>query len=256
MKPGKVYVGTSGWNYRDWKGRFYPPALKPAEWLGYLARRFDTTEINTTFYRIPKVEFVRRWSQQVPGRFRFAVKLWRGITQYRKLADCREYLPSFFEALAPLAVGQRGPLLVQLPPSLGKDLERLDAFLDEVREVTSPRRWRVAVEFRNPTWLCDETYALLDRQAAAIVLHDMQRAAPVQRPNDVGFVYIRRHGPTGRYAGGYSSGQIKRDAASIARWSEAGKAVFIYYNNDVEGHAVTDAEQLRRMLGQGATGAE
>jgi uncharacterized protein YecE (DUF72 family) len=245
-----LYIGTSGWNYADWKERFYPAGLKQSEWLGYLARRFDTTEINNSFYRIPTREYVERWAGQVSGRFRFAVKLWRGITQYKKLNDCRDALASFFEAFDSLPTPKRGPVLVQLPPSQGCDAEKLDRFLDDLRDVTSPSRWKVAVEFRNGGWLRDGVYQLLDRHGAALCLHDMVDRAPVGEPNDARFIYVRRHGPQGDYRGGYSRRALEQDAENIRNWLSRGKKVFVYFNNDVEGHAIRNARQLIELLGQ------
>lgn len=186
-----LYIGTSGWNYADWRERFYPRGLKQSEWLGYLARHFDTTEVNNSFYRIPKQEYVQRWAGLVPGRFRFAVKLWRGITQYKKLNDCRDELARFFQSLDVLPARKRGPALVQLPPSQGRDLNKLDRFLDDLRQVTRPSRWKIAVEFRHASWLCDSVYQTLDRHGAAICLHDMAGRAPVDQPNGVPFVYVK-----------------------------------------------------------------
>lgn len=244
MQNPRAYVGTSGWNYRDWRGVLYPRGLRQADWFAHFASQFDTVEVNTSFYRIPKAETVIDWAEAVPGRFRFAVKLWRGITQFRKLQSCRGYLESFFEVIQALPTEKRGPILVQLPPNFRCNVEKLDAFLDDVRDVTAPARWKVAVEFRNESWLCDEIYRLLDRQRCALCLHDMRGRAPVAEPNDASFVYVRRHGPSGEYQGGYQSKQIKEDAELIRRWLKAGKAVFVYYNNDVEGHAVRNAKQL------------
>jgi len=141
MDP-RAYIGTSGWNYRHWKDAFYPRSVKAADWLGYFAGQFDTVEVNNSFYRVPTAGVVARWQSQVPGGFRFAVKLWRGITHFRKLVDTREHLETFFRAIEPLATAHRGPLLVQLPPSQGRDLAKLDAFLDDLKAVTHPARWR------------------------------------------------------------------------------------------------------------------
>lgn len=244
MQQARAYIGTSGWNYRDWKEILYPRGLRQSDWLHHFAREFDTVEINNTFYRIPQPEMVQRWSEQTPRRFRFAVKLWRGITQFKKLADCREQLESFFQAVG-FPTSQRGPLLVQLPPSQGCDVDKLNAFLDDVREITAPARWKVAVEFRNDSWLCDTVYQLLDRHRAAVCLHDMPRRAPVEEPNDASFVYVRRHGATGKYRGCYAEKHIAADANRVRRWLREGRTVFVYYNNDVEGHAVENARQLQ-----------
>ncbi|MBW3541926.1 MAG: DUF72 domain-containing protein [Planctomycetes bacterium] len=247
-----AYIGTSGWIYRDWKERFYPKGLRQADWLSYLSRRFNTAEINYTFYRFPRPKAVEEWSNAVPSRFRFAVKLWRGMTQYRKLRNCRAWLENFFEALDPLPQRQRGPLLVQLPPAQGRDIEKLDAFLGEVREVTGRARWKIAVEFRRENWLCDETYRLLDRHRAALCLHDMPNRAPVAEPNDASFIYLRRHGATGKYEGRYEEHHLKADATRIRHWLKQGRTVYAYYNNDRHAHAPANAARLKDLVESGS----
>jgi uncharacterized protein YecE (DUF72 family) len=242
-------VGTSGWNYRPWRGDFYPEGLRQRDWLSHLSRGLDTVEINGSFYRVPSPESVASWVRAVPSDFRFAVKLWRGITHFKKLKDAEDHLRTFFHAFEPLPTRKRGPLLVQLPPSLGIDLDRLDRFLDTVRRVTAPSRWRVAIEPRHDSWLDDRVYRLLDRQRAALCLHDMPGRAASNEPGGASFVYLRRHGPGGRHDRGYSRQQIRADARRVRRWLDAGKTVYAYYNNDGQAHAPRDARRLREALG-------
>lgn len=249
MQNAAIHVGTSGWNYKHWRELFYPKSLRQADWLPYLAKHFETTEVNNSFYQIPKRETVEHWAEQVPSRFRFAVKLWRAITHFKRLKGAREHLERYFGVMQALPTRHRGPLLVQLPPNQKRDLDRLAAFLDEVREVTAPARWKIAVEFRHPDWLDDEVYRLLDRKRAALCLHDMEGHAPVDEPNDAAFVYVRRHGPGGRYEGCYSEEHVRDDARRVRQWANDGKTVFIYYNNDLEGYAVRNAAQLKEALG-------
>lgn len=250
MKGGTCYIGTSGWSYPHWaKGRFYPVGLKPGDWLSYLSQHLPTVEVNSSFYRLPQANLIRRWRDCVPDSFRFAVKLWRRITHDKRLIDCDDELRSFFSVVGELR-SRRGPLLVQLPPSFRKDPDRLDGFLGLLRQVMGRRSWLVAVEFRHPGWICPEVYELLSRRAAAVVLADWPRCS-VTEPNDAPFVYVRRHGPAGRYRGCYSAEQIAADAASIRRWLGEGRDVFVYYNNDVEGYAVDNARQLLAAVGPG-----
>ena len=248
MARGKCYIGTSGWSYAHWaKGRFYPKGLKQGEWLSFFARHFGTVEINSTFYRMPKPEMVSRWQQVTGSRFRFAVKLWRRITHQKRLAGCGRELGDFFE-VARLLGPKRGPLLVQLPPSMRKDVARLETFLAELKKVLGRSRWKVAIEFRNTDWLCEQVYELLDGHGAALCLADMERC-PITEPNDVSFVYVRRHGPGGRYRGCYAPAHIAADADHVRGWLQAGKDVFVYYNNDIGGHAVDNARQLIEAVG-------
>jgi len=242
----RAYIGTSGWNYRHWREAFYPPDLRKADWLEYFASRFDSVEINNSFYRVPDRDTVASWARQTPARFRFAVKMWRGVTHFKKLKDCREHLETFFSAVSALRAKQRGPLLVQLPSNQGKDLAKLDAFLGDLKAVAHPARWKVAVEFRNRDWLCRETYDLLDRRRASICLHDMP-PADVAEPNNASFVYFRRHGPGGDYRGSYSDEALEEDARRIDGWLDEGRSVFVYFNNDAEACAVEDARRLAAL---------
>lgn len=248
MSAGRCYIGTSGWSYSHWaKGRFYPKGLRPGDWLRFYADHFDTVEINASFYRLPRPEFVTRWRTLTGSRFRFAVKLWRRVTHEKRLVDCGPALDAFFAAVAGLGP-KRGPLLVQLPPSLRKDLDRLAAFLAVLKKATGRRRWKLAVEFRSPDWLCPQVYRLLDQHGAAVCLADLRRC-PITEPNEAPFVYVRRHGPGGRYRGCYSAAHVAEDAERIRAWLADGRDVFVYYNNDVEGHAVDNARQLREAVG-------
>lgn len=250
MLKGSARIGTSGWIYKHWRNRFYPQELKQADWFDYYASHFDTVEINYSFYRIPSASAVEAWSRRAPEGFLFALKLWRGITHYRKLKNTGEYLRNYFEVVNRLPVEHRGPLLVQLPPSQGKDLEKLDDFLNKLSRAMGKPLWQVAVEFRHDSWLEDlgETFALLSRHGAAVCLHDMGGRAPAAEPNDAPFVYMRRHGSGAVYGGGYSLGEVYRDAENVKRWTREGRDVFVYYNNDMEGHAIVNARQLRESV--------
>jgi len=245
----RAYVGTSGWSYDDWQGRFYPEGTSAGERLAFLASVFDTVEVNHSFYQIPDRDAVASWAEGTPDRFRFAFKLWRGITHYKKLQDCAEHLQRFFAPLEVLPVARRGPVLVQTPPQLRLDTGRLEAFLDLVRQTTAPQRWKVAVEFRHPSWICDEAYEVLERQSAAVCLHDMRDAAPTTEPTDSSFVYLRRHGPSSSYTGGYDDDAVAEDARRVRSWLDEGRTVYAYYNNDVGGHAARDARRLLERLG-------
>ena len=249
MAGGRCYIGTSGWSYAHWaKGRFYPKGLKQGEWLRFFAERFGTVELNSSFYRVPKPEFIARWRTVTGGRFRFAVKLWRRITHEKRLVECGVELSSFLEVVGELKP-KRGPLLVQLPPSLRKNVRRLDEFLATLKKATGRVRWKVAVEFRHPDWLCDEVYELLTRYRVALCLADLPRC-PITEPNDAPFVYVRRHGPGGGYRGCYAPEHIAADAERIRGWLRSGKDVFVYYNNDIGGHAVDNARQLIETVGE------
>jgi uncharacterized protein YecE (DUF72 family) len=168
------------------------------------------------------------------------------ITHQKKLADFHDLLEKFM-GIANSFGRKRGSLLVQLPPSLNKDTDRLSSFLKDFRKVTRSKRWRVVVEFRDRSWLCPEVYGVLDRAGAGVCLADMDRC-PITEPNEAKFVYVRRHGPGGRYRGRYGDKHIAADAERIRGWLKGGRDVYVYYNNDVDGHAVDNAGQLKQMV--------
>lgn len=246
---GRAFIGTSGWNYKHWREIFYPKGVKTALWLNYFSARHETVEINTSFYRIPRAESVAAWPAQAPPGFTFAAKLWRGITHYKKLIDCRPYLENFFEVLNVLPPERRAPLLIQLPPGQGLALEKLQRFWTDL-EASGSAGWRIAVEFRHPSWLVDDVYRWLATKSAAVCVHDMWGRGATEHPNDAPFVYLRRHGSgEGRYSGEYTEQQIAGDAESVKRWLAEGRDVYAYYNNDIGGHALTNARQLRDAVG-------
>lgn len=247
MPGARSYVGTSGWQYDHWRGDIYPPGMPKHAWLEHLAGTFPSVEVNGTFYSLPKPRAVRAWREQVPSRFRFAIKMWRGVTHYKKLKDARPHMRRFFGAL-PLEGPQRGPLLAQLPPNLRLDTQRLDTFLSDLRAVSRPARWRVAVEFRHPSWLDKAAYAALEAHGAVAVVHDMAGAAPTEEPGEGAFVYVRRHGPGGDTSKGYSKDQLRRDGQRVQAWRDQGRTVYVYYNNDGNGHAPRDARALMERL--------
>jgi uncharacterized protein YecE (DUF72 family) len=147
-----------------------------------------------------------------------------------------------------LQENRRAPLLIQLPPTQGKNTEKLRAFFSDLR-AAAPSRWRYAVEFRNNSWLSDDVYKLLDDEGAALCLHDMHGAGATNQPNQALFIYMRRHGSgEGKYAGSYSPEQIRADAENIRSWMATRKDAFVYYNNDIGGHALENAGQLKQEL--------
>jgi uncharacterized protein YecE (DUF72 family) len=178
----------------------------------------------------------------------FALKLWRGITHYRKLKNAADLTKRFLESADRLEPARRAPLLIQLPPNQGLDLAKLEEYIEEYRALAS-FRWDIAVEFRNPAWLQPEVYRSLDRLRVALCVHDMAGRGETDTPNDAPLVYIRRHGSSGgRYAGSYSPEQLARDAERISGWVSEGRPVYVYYNNDIGGHAWWNARDLRAAI--------
>jgi uncharacterized protein YecE (DUF72 family) len=237
----RAWVGCSGWQYRDWKGRFYPEDLPQARWLEHYATVFDTVEINNSFYRLPTREAMIAWRSRVPMRFIYAVKASRYLTHMRKLKDPRDPLDLLFDR-ARLLGRHLGPVLYQLPPGWKPDFERLATFLAAL-----PRDVRQTIEFRGAEWYTPEVLDALERRRVALCLHDMPGSTPPRLA--IGpFVYIRFHGATGKYAGCYSDEQLDEWASWIAAQIEEGRDAYAYFNNDREGHAVRNALTLRRQI--------
>jgi len=237
---GRARIGTSGWQYRDWRGRFYPADLPLEGWLGHYAARFDTVEVNNTFYNLPTAAVFARWASRVGDDFRFALKLSRFATHYKRLRDPEEPLALFLERAAPIEA-KLGPILVQLPPHWKADLPRLAAFL-----AAAPRRLRWVIEFRDASWLSDDIYACLSEHGAALCVHDLLPDHP--RVVTVDWVYLRFHGTKAKYAGGYSPQYLAARAKEIRADLGRGRDVYAYFNNDLEGHALEDARNLRRYV--------
>ena len=217
-----VNVGCSGWQYRHWRGDFYPADLPASRWLEHYAQRFDTVEINNSFYRLPEASTFAAWRQRAPAGFLFAVKASRFLTHMKKLKDPEEPIARFFSRAARLG-RSLGPVLYQLPPRWPLNLERLQVFLDAL-----PRRRRHVIEFREPSWYDDRVFALLEQHGVALCLHDMRGSAS-GRLSIGPFVYARFHGPS-KYSGSYSHAALEEWADWLAERAAEGKRVFAYFN--------------------------
>ncbi|HZD79334.1 MAG TPA: DUF72 domain-containing protein [Actinomycetota bacterium] len=234
----RVLVGTSGWRYDHWRGRFYPQGLPTSRWLSAYAERFATVEVNNTFYHLPKAETFARWAVQTPAGFVWSVKASRYVTHIRRLRDCGSAVELLWSRAIELGP-HLGPILFQLPPTLAADPARLAAFLRVL-----PTGMRAAFEFRHPSWLRPEVLSLLDGAGAALVLAD-RPGARVRPLVTGGWSYVRLH--QGRPdAPGYARRKLARWAERIAGLpaSEA----FVYFNNDTGGAAVQDALTMRELL--------
>lgn len=255
----KAYIGTGSWDHPEWRGGFYPKRLDDGRRLPYLSRRLDTLELASPWYERPLPETVAHWSEAVSNRFRLAIRLWRDVLYPQRVDVHEEALQSFFEVFRDLPASQRGPLLIQVPQQHSLDLQGLEWILEAVRAHMRPQRWRVAVEFRDPTWVDRGTYALLDDFDAALCLHDQPLEAPVDAPNDASFVYVRRHGPGGGFTKGYGKTQIADDARHVRHWLDEGRDVFVYFLDDDGKEAPVDALRLKKAvqdLGSGAPDRE
>jgi uncharacterized protein YecE (DUF72 family) len=241
---GFVHIGTSGWHYGHWRGPFYPKDLADAEFLKFYQQKFHTVEINNSFYRLPTEKALIDWREKVPAGFIFAVKGSRYITHMKKLKDPEKTLAAFLERV-PLLEDRLGPILFQLPPHWHFNGGRLREFLTAL-----PRKYRYALELRDPTWLNQEAYGLLEEHGAAFCIYELAgRVSPREVTAD--FVYIRLHGPGGAYQGRYDKQTLAGWAGAISTWTEQGKAVYCYFDNDEAGYAALNALELQEMLNAG-----
>ncbi len=237
----KVRIGCSGWQYKHWRGDFYPAELPTSRWFAHYALAFDTVEINNSFYRLPPPETFAKWREQASTNFLYAVKASRFLTHMKKLKDPEEPLARFFDNASQL--GPRlGPVLYQLPPRWPCNVERFEIFLRAL-----PRGYRHTVEFRDTSWYDERVYELMRRYDVALCLHDMQGSASGKIT--VGpFVYVRFHFGTKKYGGRYPDERLDQWADWLADRAREGLHVFAYFNNDTGGHAPRDAVRLRQRI--------
>jgi uncharacterized protein YecE (DUF72 family) len=239
--PAAIRIGCSGWVYQHWRGAFYPQDLPVKRWFAFYAEHFDTVEINNSFYRLPKPETFDAWRDQAPAGFCYTVKANRFLTQAKKLKDCAEPLVRMMTPFRHL--GDRlGPILYQLPPRFRINLDRLESFLQ-----LAPTDVVNVFEFREPSWYTDETLALLDRYGAAFCVHDMPGLASPRWASGRA-AYVRFHGGVGKYWGRYSDEALIGWAEWMVEQAQSGRTVWGYFNNDIEAHAIHDAQTLKAML--------
>ena len=241
MKQGRIYIGTSGWNYPHWQGPFYPEGLARRDWLPYYAERLASVEVNNTFYQLPERSTLEQWKSSVPQSFQFSVKASRYITHMKKLKDPERSTERFFKRIEALK-GKLGPVLFQLPPRWKRNSERLQSFLEQL-----PREFAYTFEFRDTSWFDREIYALLHGTGAAFCIYHL---AGVLSPKQVTaeFVYIRLHGPGDAYQGRYDTKTLSGWAGAFSTWHRQGKEIFCYFDNDQAGYAAQDALRLQGML--------
>jgi len=226
----------------------YPESARPADWFRLYTQQFGTVEINNWFYRLPAAAQVEAWAAQAPAGFVFAVKLGQFGSHRKKLRDARTWLPNHLDRAERLGP-HLGPTLVQLPPRWRRNVERLDEFLQ-----LAPTSMRWAVEIRDPTWLHDDVFALLEQHDAALCIHDLLPDHPWIRTTS--WTYVRFHGPDAaskRYLGRYGGRRLWRVADRLGSWLDDGVDVYAYFNNDYHGDAVVDAHWLEDRLAREAT---
>lgn len=241
MARGRALIGTSGWSYRHWRGPFYPEGLPAKQQLSFYAERFDTVEVNGTFYRLIARATLARWAEQTSRDFVFACKGSRFLTHMKRLTDCGQGLERYFERVTALEL-KLGPVVFQLPARFKPDPGRLAAFLDCL-----PPGHRYAFEFRDPAWFEPAILELLATHNAALCLYEFAgQQAPLELTAD--FVYVRLHGPGGPYRGCYDEPALQTWAERLDAWRQRGRDVFCYFDNDDQGFAPSNALRLKDLL--------
>jgi uncharacterized protein YecE (DUF72 family) len=241
-KKGKIYIGTSGWHYKHWKGTFYPADIKEADQLSYYLQFFSSVEINNSFYRLPSPGTFAEWRKSVPDDFIFTIKGSRFITHMKKLNIESHSIQIFFDSVKKLKE-KAGPILFQLPPKWNVNAERLAFFLKQL-----PAGYRYAFEFRNTSWYTDDVYALLKKHRCAFCIYELAgHISPIKVT--AGFVYVRLHGPGAKYQGSYTDATLAAWAGKCRNWQQEGRDVYVYFDNDQEGYAAFNAGSLQSMMG-------
>ncbi|OCB13563.1 sensor histidine kinase [Mycolicibacterium porcinum] len=238
-----IRIGTSGWSYDHWTDVLYPRGTPAKSRLAHYVGEFDTVELNGSFYRWPADTTFTGWRDQMPDGFTMSVKAHRGLTHYRRLRSPESWTPRF-EEYWKLLGSHNEALLVQLHPALERDDELLTAFLSQL-----PRRIRVAMELRHPSWHEEAVYDVLRRHGAAYVV--MSGPGLTCRPVATSeLVYLRMHGPgeESMYAGSYSDDELSAWAQRIRQWDHDDHRVVVYFNNDLGGHAVRNARKLKQLV--------
>ncbi len=236
-----IHVGTSGYNYPEWRGTFYPERLPARQMFPFYAQRFRTVEINATFYRAPTAKTTAAWLDQAPPGFTYALKAPRQITHIRRLKDCGATMAFFCESARVLGA-HLGPLLFQLPPTFKADPDRLAAFLDLI-----PADLRAAFEFRHESWLVPDVYALLRERGVALCIADFgDRTTPLEATARHGYLRLRDEG--------YTAADLERWAVELISHGASWDEVFVYFKHEAAGKGPEFAQAFLDVLrGRGVT---
>jgi uncharacterized protein YecE (DUF72 family) len=239
----RILIGTSGWSYASWRGPFFPREVMVKHHLQFYATQFSTAELNGVFYRTPTIEAVRGWRDNTPDDFVFAWKASKFITHWKRLTDKSRNSLALLESRLRILGPKAGPVLLQLPPMFTANYDRLASFL---RLLQARRRY--AFEFRHPSWYEPAVLRLLREHDISLCLSD-HHDAPAPWQVTASFVYVRGHGPGGRYKGHYSDRTLRSWARDIVKWKRGGRDVYVYFDNDQKSAAPADALRLMKLAG-------
>lgn len=245
-----IYIGTSGWHYNHWIGEFYPPEVTGYNELKYYSERYPTVENNSSFYRIAQESTYKTWDRMTPEGFKFSIKLNRFITHIHRLKLTPEveerarFILDTTQVLGP----KLGAIVIQLPASFKPDYERLNDFLKFfcAEACAKPHPFAIAIEFRSKEWFTDDTYTLLRKHNVALVAAQSSRY-PEARELTADFCYLRLHGPKELFASSYSTEELK-DWARFIKKAARQRTVYVYFNNDIHGHAIRNSRELKEIL--------
>ena len=237
-----IRIGTSGWTYDDWRGRFYPREISKRQWLAWYATKFTCTELNGSFYRTPSIEAVQAWHDGTPPDFLFAWKASKFITHWKRLSDKSDNSIELMASRLAVLGRKCGPVLFQLPSQFMADRERLGQFISLL-----PSTYDYAFEFRHESWYEAPIIELLRQNDIALCLSDHHQA-PAPWIVTARHVYVRGHGPTGKYKGRYSTTTLSAWARKIRSWREVGKTVYVFFDNDQKSAAPSDAARLSALI--------
>lgn len=238
----EVIIGTSGWWYEHWRGRFYPPDIKENKWFEYYTRFFKSVEVNSSFYRLPFPNMVKGWAKKAPQDFKFTLKMWRRVTHLKKIKDVREDIEIFLDRISPLK-NNLGAILYQLPPSLKCDPDLLKSFLKNI-----PSGVDQVIEFRNKSWLIPEIFSILRKSKIAYCIVSMPDFPElIEITSQIS--YIRFHGREILYGSSYSDDELLKWAKLIKSFSQRRvERVYVYFNNDYNAYAIFNALRLQEIL--------
>jgi uncharacterized protein YecE (DUF72 family) len=244
---GNIHIGTSGWSYKHWNGIFYPPKLKPTEWIRFYSDHFRATEINGSFYKLPSKETAIEWIKKVPKNFLFCPKMSRFLTHMKKLNDPEEPLERFFGIFGPMKK-MMGPVLLQLPAILKFNFDKAEHLYRLMK--TKYRKYDFVMEVRHDSWLEEQSLTLMTKYDIGLVISQSGERFPYSEMITAKNIYIRFHGPHQLYASSYSDEMLKGFAKKFKKWEREGHVIWAFFNNDVHGYAIENAKRLFELAGK------
>ena len=240
----KIFAGTSGWRYAHWRHLLYPEDLEPRQWLHAYAEEFATVEVNSSFFGLLETRDIEAWCAMTPADFKFSIKADRRITHEKKLKNCDSELSAFLRRCH-LFADRLGPIIFQLPTGWRANLRRLEAFLGAL-----PATAAYVFDLRDPTWHTPDVFDLLREHQASFCIYQLHGYnAPMEAPGDL--VYIRLSGPGGGSIGSYRAATLRSWVSCACGWNRDGKDVYVYFDNDADGHAVKNARRYTGFLREG-----